>query len=960
MLLEDKTHLHHESQYQNPQALNGGKFSEHHSPVDDGGAHFGGGDGGRGGRRRGGGAGQDPNESFETQADTVVTKVSTLSAAVMDPAVIRALRDAKALLDDGVLTEDEFKQQKRIILEGGADPYGIQQYGNQRPPSTRDGPFIAAYDEGPQLQHHQKRNYTPESRLSVQHPSRQAPTAESDEDHGPVKWRSNGNGARQAQWAPRVDKSGLVQLRTDQDAQIFRMKPIRPVSASTVMSNDDKGDSPVGDGGVQMLTVEALERHQAAEAARAAAVKPLVPHAVRDDPVRNSKESVNAHQGPGHAFPPAPRRGKGKMIADPEGIFKPGRETVPHVAAAAAAVDDTPLFMRDHNEEVERLRREAERELEAADQDPDPEYSDVAGLRGGIAQHSRGIPDKKQSSMQRDVHDDYGKEEVMMVTDAAIRDAWRQREAGILQTMADPVPSWQLPVGAGRRGGEVQSVKEILMQRQGGVIEAIDDGSSEYGGQTEYTVASRGGYESPSDVPSYNPRPAGAMLAFDGAHPHQPPVMPLPVEADRAAGMHQTRNADALKGMGRASGKRYVNISDDEPEEGWGSDVSSEGPQEVRVDPYDEDPFSHVFTSNAALTEAQVRGAALGDPPPTLQKDTAAAAAVESDRGGGGKGGGMAEDFEAEARRLEIEAAALKEAARIAEEQRKLREQAEQEAASAKLEVEQLRKQMEAMEDRMNASSKLHHRQKMAAVESIIDLVVGTAVDEVEAWWAKQAAQPEEDTEENVEEEEEEKIVMDDEGDGNDELTKWQKMRERDLKQNRKRRVTFNAAQEPELEARTSTGVVKAAETLQSEEESGKVVEEHARRLEAELRQAEEVAERIAGAGGRGAPHKPVVVQFVNPADISSSDDDEEAGEGNWQEEEEEDEDEDEGGDMWASLDPELLLKLQSLSAVLIQRAFRHYRARRASTPWASEVDTWPPSGSPVSMCFLSSPILRF
>ena len=46
------------------------------------------------------------------------------------------------------------------------------------------------------------------------------------------------------------------------------------------------------------------------------------------------------------------------------------------------------------------------------------------------------------------------------MTDAAIRDAWRQRENGILQTLADPVPSWQLP------SGEVQSVKAIMMQRQ--------------------------------------------------------------------------------------------------------------------------------------------------------------------------------------------------------------------------------------------------------------------------------------------------------------------------------------------------------------------------------------------------------------------------------------------------------------------------------------------------------------
>jgi len=121
--------------------------------------------------------------------------------------------------------------------------------------------------------------------------------------------------------------------------------------------------------------------------------------------------------------------------------------------------------------------------------------------------------------------------------------------------------------------------------------------------------------------------------------------------------------------------------------------------------------------------------------------------------------------------------------------------------------------------------------------------------------------------------------------------------------------------------------------------------EQHAQQLEAELREAEEEEEKKTGAGGRTVAVRKPVVQFVNPDDISSSDEDDNAkgggeseSESNWPDEDEENQD-----DMWAALDPELMLKLQTLSAVLIQRAYRLYRARRLSTPWASEV-SWPSS----------------
>jgi hypothetical protein len=108
--------------------------------------------------------------------------------------------------------------------------------------------------------------------------------------------------------------------------------------------------------------------------------------------------------------------------------------------------------------------------------------------------------------------------------------------------------------------------------------------------------------------------------------------------------------------------------------------------------------------------------------------------------------------------------------------------------------------------------------------------------------------------------------------------------------------------------------------------------EEYARYLESELREAEEAVEEQAAAGGRDGPRKKVV-QFVNPGDISSSDDEEEdAGGGDGSSgESSEWPDGEEGEDLWASMDPELLLKLQTLSCVLIQRAYRHYRARRCA-----------------------------
>ena len=449
VMLQDKTNLQQQQQQQQQQDKPKGRAKPHQRSPPLGRGSFVGGE-----RRVAGREGQDLDNSFETQADTVVTKFSSVSAAVMDPAVIRALREAKALLDDGVLTEEEFKHQKRIILEGGANPYGVQQYGVQHSPPTRDG--LIGYDEGTPVRHQQlergavgTRVLTADSQSTIRPPPAQ--TAQDSEDHGPVKWMSDERGVRKAQWAPRVDKSGLVSAAAKEDAPTIQMKTIRPTSASTVMSSDP---DDLYHGAVQPLTVEALKRHQAVEAARASQEK-------RTDgaggyPMRGSKDPSQANLRP---MPAAPRRGKGKMIADPNGAFIPEVNT--HVAVGEMA-EDTPLFMRDHNAEVERLRRQAEQELEAAEYEtaPDPEYEDVGGLRNAMAQRHLPAPDKSHANIRLSREWRPDDEEEFIVTDAAIRDAWRQRENGILQTLADPVPSWQLP------SGEVQSVKAIMMQRQ--------------------------------------------------------------------------------------------------------------------------------------------------------------------------------------------------------------------------------------------------------------------------------------------------------------------------------------------------------------------------------------------------------------------------------------------------------------------------------------------------------------
>lgn len=174
---------------------------------------------------------------------------------------------------------------------------------------------------------------------------------------------------------------------------------------------------------------------------------------------------------------------------------------------------------------------------------------------------------------------------------------------------------------------------------------------------------------SPSD------RAGGAAVGLQLSH------LPTPVAGDheskqrgaedgRGGGAYHERNVrkgGAKEGLGKVSGKRYVNMSEDETETGWGSDVSSGDEPEVVVDAYDEDPFAHVFNSDAAAGGAETQsgnGDSVKDSPQKPENGQGA--------GMGGKqraGGGVAADFEAEASRLEMEASALKEAAKIAEEQ---------------------------------------------------------------------------------------------------------------------------------------------------------------------------------------------------------------------------------------------------------------------------------------------------
>jgi hypothetical protein len=388
-----------------------------------------------------------------------------------------------------------------------------------------------------------------------------------------------------------------------------------------------------------------------------------------------------------------------------------------------------------------------------------------------------------------------------------------------METRCCPLRSASQVRDAARHVGKLRCTDVLLDDSvQGGQhLPSIDDGASEWEGRTDSAFLRD---EPRAGTPTQAPRRAAALAAFNGASRQQPPRL-QGVPGDGAVehkeeGVKPVRKAGAAEGMGGASGKRYVNMLEDETETGWGSDVSSGDEPQVVVDPYDEDPFAHIFDTNAAKAQAHAIAGQIDSPSGSPAKPSGGAPHIGNGKSGsrGDEGSGAAADFEAEARRLELEAATLKEAARYTEEQRKLREAAEQEAERAKEELEILRKQMAAMDDRIKASTKLEQRQKMAAVESIISEVIGAAVDTVEGWWAAQAAAPEKDAEKD-EKEDDEEIAMDDEGNGDDELEKWQKIREKELKQNRKRRVTFDAAAEPCTERHTSTVVAKGTVSFQ-------------------------------------------------------------------------------------------------------------------------------------------------
>lgn len=247
------------------------------------------------------------------------------------------------------------------------------------------------------------------------------------------------------------------------------------------------------------------------------------------------------------------------------------------------------------------------------------------------------------------------------------------------------------------------SVSRVLPANtiQGAILPSIDDGASAWDEQTD---AGRSGYEREGEsahhirgdasgrrtsgakdwgwgggIKAYVPKTAGSdetqlshpPTPMTGDHgPTQSGVMGAGAEGCKGTRhARDVRKGGAAEGLGIVSGKRYINMSEDEAGTGWGSDVSSEGePPHVVVDPYDEDPFAHVFSSEPA--PRPVAAAQLA------QSDSTADAAQKKESGEGAEdggiqrgSGGVAEGFEAEAARLEMEASALKEAARIAEEQ---------------------------------------------------------------------------------------------------------------------------------------------------------------------------------------------------------------------------------------------------------------------------------------------------
>ena len=74
---------------------------------------------------------QQANGQLDSTFASVANSHATAVSAIMDSSVVHALREAKALFDEGILTHEEFTAQKRIIL---GQPAPVQQQHQYRAP----------------------------------------------------------------------------------------------------------------------------------------------------------------------------------------------------------------------------------------------------------------------------------------------------------------------------------------------------------------------------------------------------------------------------------------------------------------------------------------------------------------------------------------------------------------------------------------------------------------------------------------------------------------------------------------------------------------------------------------------------------------------------------------------------------------------------------------------------------
>ncbi|EKX53501.1 hypothetical protein GUITHDRAFT_133200 [Guillardia theta CCMP2712] len=654
---------------------------------------------------------------------------SSMTAAVMDPAVIRALREAKALLDENVLTEEEFRMQKEIILARGYAQQQQQQQAEGRPYTSRS--WI--------------------SDVSVQ----------------------------------AMEPKRRVVKGYEEESNVFVIRPELEESDGEVTARK-----------------RSEEKH-----------------------VKKGREGGEEEE--------EEAEGEASMV-----------EGAPHSASQTASPIDrlaSPLFLRDYNAEVERLRKEAEQELAQAEEEGDDD-EDEDGRRWRRREHAnqgRKKPGPEQVKAEKQEAEDNLDE----VTDDLIEQAWKHREQHITNSVAE---------------------KEISLRKDFPISKSL--------------LKPKTTKEEPVDQPHR-----------EGQRAKAPPFS------------QRQRTAETQ----RKSVKFVDPDLQSEQEEGWGSDVSSDADLPLRKEEEQGRPQTH---QPSQRLDEQIR-----EEPPQEQEEMMMSASAQFQ-----SSEEFTNKFDSEAERLEREALMLQLAAEEAEKEKRRREEAEQEAAHAREEVERLRKQLEALDDRVKATEKMEKRQKGLIAKSVLDDIIESALQLSSRTAAdRQEESAEEEKEGRGMEAEDQKAWEEERGvrgrdenvdevDGEAELRLWE------TQHSMRRNVRFNVEEKEKKISRGSQG-----HTPRTEERIALIEQIDLQKARNASQGRNEDRESISTARERK------VVSVVDPCNISSSDDDdEEQGEGQEEEEEEEEEED------LSELDPELLLRLQILSAVLIQRTYRRWRAR--------------------------------